>query len=91
MACHFIGDFGLQTGWLGENKGKSWEVNFYHAAVYTAVFVIFAEFSLLASIVLLVTHFFIDPLSARWNIVKHIWIDQTLHFLVLAVIVVLKI
>lgn len=88
---HFIGDFPFQSEWMITQKGKSWEVNLYHALVYTAtIFVIgrIAGFSLplSAGIILLISHFLIDPLKARWGIVKHIWLDQILHFVVLGLI-----
>jgi hypothetical protein len=86
LACHFVGDFGLQTKWMADFKGKSWEVNFYHAAVYTAIFVLFTELSLLATIVLLVSHFVIDALKARYGLIKHLWTDQLLHFGILLLI-----
>jgi len=37
LACHFVGDFAFQSTWMSVEKGKSWEVNFYHCATYTAV------------------------------------------------------
>ena len=83
VACHFLGDFPFQGEFLAMNKGKSWEINFYHAITYTATFVIFAKVSLAFALLLLITHFFIDPLKARWQIVKHIWMDQLLHFAVI--------
>lgn len=91
IAGHFIGDFPFQSEWMATQKGKSWEVNLYHAAVYTAtVFVVAAIggfiLSLLAAAVLLTSHFFIDLLKARWDIVKYIWLDQILHFFVLVMI-----
>ena len=86
LACHFVGDFGLQTKWMADFKGKNWGINFYHAATYTAVFVLFANFSMLAALVLLVSHFVIDPLKCRWELVKHVWVDQLLHFVVLVLI-----
>lgn len=91
LACHFIGDFGLQSKWMSENKGKSWEINFYHAATYTAVFVILAKISWAATIILIISHFFIDPLSSRWKIIKYIWADQILHLLIIAAIIFFKI
>ncbi|MEI7451645.1 MAG: DUF3307 domain-containing protein [Candidatus Falkowbacteria bacterium] len=91
LACHFIGDFGLQSAWMAENKGKSWEINFYHAATYTAVFIVLGHVSLLATLLILVSHFIIDPLMCRWHIVKHTWLDQVLHFLILAIIILCKI
>lgn len=84
LACHFVGDFAFQSEWLSNNKGKSWEMNFYHVATYTAVFVLFGGgLSLLSLGIIFVSHFLIDPLSSRWGIVKDIWQDQLLHVLVL--------
>ena len=51
LACHFVGDFAFQSTWMSIEKGKSWEVNFYHCATYTAVFVLFARPSLLANLI----------------------------------------
>ncbi len=82
IACHLIGDFPLQNVWFVTQKGKSWEVNFYHAAVYTAVFILFGALWWQA-LILLGTHFMIDPLKARWNIIKHCWQDQLLHLIVI--------
>lgn len=91
LACHFIGDFGFQSKWMAENKGINWEINFYHAATYTAIFIIFAKISFTAAIVLVVSHFLIEPLSCRWRVIKHIWVDQIFHLLVLAIVIILKI
>lgn len=90
-AGHFIGDFPFQSQWMVDNKGESWEINAYHALVYTAtVFVASAIGSFALSIpalaLLLVSHFFLDALKARWGIIKYIWLDQLLHLLVIAVI-----
>ncbi len=91
LACHFIGDFGFQSKWMAENKGKSWEINFYHVATYTAVFIILAKISLAAVIILMVSHFFIDLLSSHWKVIKHTWMDQFLHLLIIAALVFFKI
>ena len=90
LACHFVGDFAFQSTWMSIEKGKSWEVNFYHAATYTAVFVLFAHSSLLATAILLVTHFVVDPLKARYKIISSIWLDQLLHVLTILLILVFK-
>lgn len=90
VACHFLGDFPFQGEFLAMNKGKSWEINFYHAITYTATFVIFAKVSLVFALFILITHFFIDPLKARWGLVKHIWMDQLLHFVVILMGVLLN-
>jgi hypothetical protein len=79
LACHFVGDFAFQSTWMTLEKGKSWEVNFYHGATYTAVFVLFAHSSPLASAVLFSTHFVVDPLKARYKIIGPIWLDQLIH------------
>lgn len=83
LACHFVGDFAFQSGWMSANKGKSWEINAYHAATYTAVFVLFARATPAAIAFIFITHFFIDPLKSRYNIIKPIWVDQALHFIVI--------
>lgn len=88
LACHFIGDYPFQPLWFVENKGKSWEVNFYHAATYTAAFVVFAHVSITATLILLTSHFVIDPIKARYQIIpiNKVWIDQLLHFAVILLI-----
>ncbi len=87
LACHFIGDIALQTEWLAEGKGKSWEINFYHVAVYLAVFILFGpELSLSSLGIIFISHFLIDPLKSRWGVIKYIWQDQILHILVLLVV-----
>jgi len=87
IACHFIGDFPFQSEWFVTQKGKSWEVCFYHAAVYAATFVLFGDAGWKLASVLLVSHFLIDPLKARWHLVKTIWQDQLLHAAVLIICV----
>jgi hypothetical protein len=93
LAGHFLGDFPFQNQWMIDNKGKSWEVNAYHALVYTAV--IFSVTAIVGFIipisslgVLIISHFLIDPLKARWKIIKSIWIDQILHILILFLLAV---
>ncbi len=91
LACHFIGDFAFQSTWMAANKGKSWEVNFYHAATYTAVFVLFARATPAAIAVIFLTHAIIDPLKTRYNLIKPIWIDQALHFIVIFALLALQV
>ena len=79
LACHFIGDFAFQSTWMSMEKGKSWEINFYHCATYTATFVLFAHTSLLATSIILVTHYIVDTLKARYKVIGPIWVDQLLH------------
>lgn len=84
-ACHFIGDYPFQSEWFVNFKGKSWEVCFYHSAVYASVFAIFAHASLAFFLVLILSHLIIDPLKARWSVVKTIWQDQLLHAAVIGI------
>src|ERR671925_534176 len=90
LACHFIGDFAFQSTWMSLEKGKSWEVNFYHCATYTAVFVLFAHPSLIAIAILLGSHFVIDALKARYKVIGPIWVDQLLHIVTIVLILLFK-
>ena len=90
LACHFIGDFAFQSAWMSIEKGKSWEVNFYHCATYTAVFVLFAHSSPLATAAIFGTHLVIDPLKARYKVIGPIWLDQLLHIVTILLILWLK-
>ena len=90
LACHFVGDFAFQSAWMTIEKGKSWEVNFYHCATYTAPFILFAHLSVLAIVVLFGAHFVIDPLKARYKVIGPIWLDQLLHVATIILILALK-
>jgi Protein of unknown function (DUF3307) len=91
LACHFVGDFAFQSAWMSAEKGKSWEVNFYHCATYTATFVLFAHPSIDAVVILLGAHFVFDALKARYKVVKTIWLDQFLHIATIIVILLFRI
>ena len=82
FGCHCIGDYAFQPSWF-RDKHQSWELNLYHAAAYTAAFVVFARVGWLVAGILLASHFIIDPLKGRWHIVKAVWQDQLLHALVI--------
>lgn len=88
LAGHFIGDFPFQNEWMVVNKGKSWEINFYHSAVYAFTVLITAKIGGLTLspgvvVIILASHFIIEPFKARWKIIPHIWQDQALHIAVL--------
>jgi len=87
VALHFIADFPFQGDWLGVNKGKSWELMFYHCLIYSGTFIVFGKVSLLVAFILFITHLLIDPLKARYKIIKPIWLDQLLHIIVIGFIV----
>src|SRR5438874_12694086 len=91
LACHFVEDFAFQSTLMSVEKGKSWEVNFYHCAAYTAVFILFAHPTLLATAILFGTHFVVDPLKARYKVIGPIWVDQLLHILTILLILLLHI
>jgi hypothetical protein len=76
---------------MSVEKGKSWEVNFYHCATYTATFVLFAHPSITAVVALLLTHFVVDALKARYKVIGSIWLDQLLHFVTIILILLLGI
>ena len=90
LSCHFVGDFAFQSTWMSMEKGKSWEVNLYHCATYTAVFILFVHPSLLAIATLFGSHIVIDALKARYKLIGPIWLDQLLHFAVIVLILILK-
>ncbi len=90
LACHFVGDFAFQSTWMSVEKGKSWEVNFYHCATYTATFLLFAHPSLFATLLILIAHYIVDTLKGRYKIIGPIWLDQLLHVLTLALILLFK-
>lgn len=83
LACHFMGDFSFQPEFIASGKGKSWELNLYHALIYVATFFIFAKVSLLFGAILFITHFLIDPLKDRWKLIKTIWFDQIIHIFII--------
>ena len=89
LACHFVGDFAFQSTWMSMEKGKCWDVLFYHCATYTAVFILFARPSLLAIAILVGTHFVVDALKARYKVIGPIWLDQLLHILTIVLILLL--
>ena len=96
MAGHFLGDLSFQPDWMAKQKGESWEIMAYHVLVHAAAVLVTAkiggfELSSLAIAVLLVFHFFIDPLKSRWKLIKSIWLDQLLHIAILGGIVLLGI
>ncbi|WP_322480530.1 DUF3307 domain-containing protein [Thermogemmatispora sp.] len=87
LSCHFIGDFAFQSSWMALEKGKSWEVTFYHCATYTATFILFAHPSARAILILIVSHLIIDSLKARYHLITSLWADQLLHIVTIILII----
>lgn len=100
LACHFAGDFPLQTDRMAAEKFDNWMVRSVHCAVYTACFTPFtivSEFSFYHGSLFLallgVSHYAID--SRRWAEdfpefpTRALWFDQAYHIIALALIVAL--
>ena len=80
FACHFIGDYVLQTDFLAKTKGQNWWHLIAHCVLYTVPFaIVFGIDWELA--VILGSHLIIDPLKARWNVINYAE-DQCLHLLI---------
>lgn len=84
LICHMIGDYILQTDFLAKTKGANWWHLFVHSILYTLPFYLY--FGMDYKIILLgVTHFLIDCLKARYNLINYIT-DQILHIIILFVL-----
>lgn len=89
IACHFLGDVAFQTQWLAQGKAVNWWIRLVHSATYTAPFILFTKTPTLGSLLLFLSHFVIDSLSAK-QIIPSIFIDQALHFVVIFIVWFLK-
>ena len=79
-ACHMIGDYVLQTDYLAKTKGDNWWHLIAHCVTYTVPFAVaFGTDWRIAA--LLVTHFVIDALKARWHAIGYVH-DQISHMVV---------
>lgn len=92
LAGHFIGDFAFQPRWMAEGKKTSWEITAYHAATYASYMLIVSaiggfRLSTAELGIFFFSHLFIDPLKARFGIIREIWVDQILHFIVILLVV----
>ena len=95
LAGHFVGDYGLQTGYMAQMKGKDWYVLTAHVITYTAaVWVLSAvtatylggtALSVWGLVLIFVAHFIADAAKGQWNMVKSIAVDQTIHLATLLV------
>lgn len=81
LICHMIGDYVLQNNFLATTKGSNWYHLFVHSALYTVPFYLAFGFGP-ELILLLVSHFIIDALKARYQIIGYST-DQIWHFTVL--------
>ncbi len=91
FVLHYIGDFILQTRWMGENKSKLLSALSLHILVYTATLLPFGfEFAIINGILHFITDFITSRLSSRaykngnmaqfWAIIGF---DQLIHTITL--------
>ena len=59
LILHLLGDYVFQSDWMAQNKTKRFAPAAAHAVVYSLPFLLLQP-SLVAFLVILVTHFFID-------------------------------
>ena len=88
LICHFLGDYVLQSKLLDDRKGKSWYYMFVHCCLYTLPFFVLYGYSIELPI-LWITHFIIDTIKARYNIITHVQ-DQAMHIVIAIAFYVVK-
>jgi len=67
IACHFIGDYVLQSDWMAQNKRKVSAAAAAHALAYSVPFLFLVQSSL-AFFVIYWTHYFID----RYGLARYV-------------------
>lgn len=67
LACHFIGDYILQTDFIAKTKGENWYHMFIHCFLYCVPFAIVYGFNRYIFL-LFALHYIIDRL--KQNIIK---------------------
>lgn len=82
IMCHFIGDYFLQSDYLGLNKGKDEYIMLAHCVLYVVPFYFLCGFTIEQTLFLFLTHMIIDPIKARYKLIT-IAQDQILHYIVL--------
>ena len=78
--CHLIGDYVLQTDYLAKTKGQ----NLYHLIAHCFLYIVPFYFVLGCDWrigVLLITHFVVDALKARYKKIGYVT-DQIIHYAV---------
>ena len=92
--AHYIGDWGLQSTWMAENKNKYFEVMFAHCMIWTGCVCIGLEYlgiyHIWKVIFLFVGHWIVDKWKAdRYKSDKDMWmlhVDQVAHILQLIIV-----
>lgn len=84
VMCHIVGDYLFQTDYMAREKGKDLYVLLAHCVCYAVPFAI--VFGVDHRIIwLILTHFVIDALKARYKLFG-ILIDQFLHYAIVGVL-----
>lgn len=81
LICHAIGDYVLQSSFLANTKGSNWWHLIIHCILYSVPFYICYGINVELGI-LIVAHFIIDALKARYKEISYIT-DQILHLIIL--------
>ena len=84
IIAHLIGDYVLQCDFIAKTKGENWYHLFVHSALYVVPFYILFGFD--SNLWwLLLHHFTIDSLKARWGRIDYA-ADQVSHYLMAALL-----
>ena len=92
IACHFIGDYVLQSDFIANTKGSNWYHLLVHSILYCIPFAILFKYVGLPNVwfsisILLITHFIIDAGKARYKACSYVE-DQLFHFFVIWLILI---
>ena len=79
LACHMVGDYVLQIDYIAKTKGDNWWHLLSHCVTYTVPFALAFGIDWRIA-VLLVTHFAVDAIKARWHVIGYVH-DQICHLL----------
>ena len=81
LACHFLGDYVLQTNMLARTKGKNAWHMIAQCFLYTVPFAIHFGLDLKIPYIF-VTHVVIDTLKAKYHVISYTF-DQAFHIVIL--------
>lgn len=84
IACHMLGDYVLQTDFLAKTKGDNLWHLLAHCVTYSVPFAIAFGIDWRISWII-ITHFQIDMLKARWNAIGYAY-DQIAHIAILLIL-----
>lgn len=79
ILSHLIGDYVLQIDFIAKTKGNNIYHLLVHCILYAVPFYLWFGFTW-HLIPLIIIHFVVDLLKARYKLVPY-WLDQLLHYL----------